>query len=172
MARPAPAHLGRIPASFGLRQIERVRRAYTSASEHRSERPGYAGMLEEMQWGLQNLEPARRDEADRRALEAMFIGPRTVKALGRLAGWAPRLTPALMAWGTPIALGWLVGEVRTEGTTNHLPQCSFRAGGGQALCEHVCRRPAEAFCTSRVARVRLDPDPDSMACTWSWGEQS
>jgi len=155
---------------FDRSRIRAARAAYTAVSGWRSQRDGFLGMVDEMQWGLEQLSPEQRDRADHRVLSSIFFGRAGLLALAAARAGAPGLTARTMAWSAPAALRWLVGEITTpEATRNELPRCEFRRVGGDSLCQQVCRRPTERFCASYVVSVRLDPEPNSLRCRWSWG---
>lgn len=154
---------------FGDWQIARVRAAYVKISDRPSPVPGYEGMIEEMAWGHANLDDEATAMTHESVLETAFFGRLGTFAIQR--GWklAPSMMAKVMSSASPTALEWLVGPIRAEGTTNVIPVCKFRQLGGPQMCEHVCRRPSEDFCARRTVPVQLEPDLDSLACTWTWG---
>jgi hypothetical protein len=151
-----------------LWQVARVRKAYTSVSGKRSPLSGRRGMLEEMRWGLAGLDDVDRRSADEGVLEAIFGSPAAARLLRWLWRAQPRRVAGWMAKGAPLALGWLVGPVEASAMGNVVPECAFRREGGADLCERVCRRPTESFCARRAVPVTLQPDPESLACRWTW----
>ena len=160
-----------LQSQFDAWQVRRARRAYQRISDNRSTFDGFKGMVEEMRWGINNLCVVDRDEADRLVLEGAFMGPLVLKVLQSAHKLAPGRMHHVMAAASPLTLHWLVGAIEHDGTTNIIPKCQFREAGGPQLCEHVCRRPSEAFCASRAVPVSLEPDPDSLGCTWRWGSE-
>ena len=130
-------------------------------------------MVEEMRWGLDNLEERSRDQADDRVLEAIFFGRPGLATLRLLARTRPGLAARLLSRGAPWVLRWLVGDIRPTGPAeDYLPRCEFRRVGGDDLCQRVCREPTERFTRERGIAVRLSPDPASPACRWTWLEEA
>ena len=150
-------------------QVGRVRRAYTSVGGPVSAAPGYAGMIEEMRRGLTHLSPPARRLADDRVLAAIFFGPIGVWSLRLLGRAAPGPTARALAAAAPLALAWLVGEIRWTGDRRDVvPECGFRRDGGPELCASVCKAPTERFCGDSGFPVVLTPDPESLRCDWDW----
>ena len=151
------------------RMLRASRRAYASVSGHRSPVEGLDGWLEELRWGLDHLDEVDRLEADRRVLTSLFFGSAVLALLRSAARVSPHGTARAIAHVTPRALRWLVGDASTRGTVNRVPSCTFRRKGGERLCEQVCRRPTEQFCAERLVPLRMQPEPGTLACTWTWG---
>jgi hypothetical protein len=153
-------------------QVGRVRKAYTRANDLVSERPGYVGMVDEMRRGLAELADTQRRHADDDVLNTIFFGgPGLTLLAAGFRRW-PKWTARTMARASVEALRFLVGPIEHDDahpTENHITRCEFRAAGGEPLCRQVCREPTERFCNDRGIPVRLEPDPDSLACRWTWG---
>ncbi len=151
-------------------QVRRARRAYTGVSARPAPAPGYAGMVAEMRRGLAELDEATRGRADDAVFDTIFFAPVGLAVLRAAARRWPDATARLAARAAPTTLRWLVGEVRyVAPAANHVPACAFRVAGGPDLCEHVCRRPTEAFLARQGLPIRFAPDPASQGCDWSWG---
>lgn len=149
----------------------RIRRAYRGGAVPKFPRAGFAGLIEEMQWGLAHLSEQQRREADARVFAALF-GGRCGAALLRSAWRAkPGVVEGWMARLSPTALHFLVGDFQfVHPRTNVVPHCAFRELGGEDLCLRVCKQPTEQFTATNLVPLRFTPDPQSMACTWHWGE--
>ncbi len=155
---------------YDASRVAAARAAYKSVSGRDSSTAGFAGMIEEMSWGLAHLSDRELELVDQRVLTTIFFGSFGLRALRLLRAAAYGPTGRLLASGSPLALRWLVGDIEQRGPRlNVVPMCEFRRAGGEALCERGCRRPAEAFCATHVIPLRLTPHPDSLACTWTWG---
>ncbi|MCP3979421.1 MAG: DUF4033 domain-containing protein [bacterium] len=155
---------------FGRWQIGRLRRAYTAVSGWRSDRPGYAGFVAELQWGLEHLSVERRTEADDAVFRAVLFGRLMVWIFRTMGGWFPRSTTRLFALATPTAFSFLTGPIRHTGKrTLAVPECRFHREGGQALCHHVCRAPVHRHFDWMRVPLRMEPDAASLHCDWRYG---
>ena len=127
-------------------------------------------MVEEMRSGWRVLDDLARAEADRRVLRAIFFGSVGLSALRALFRLAPSTAARLMSSASPVVLRFLVGVIEEAAPKHNVVRsCEFRRWGGEDLCEHVCRRPTEAFTRAHGIDVRLTPRADSLACDWAWG---
>jgi hypothetical protein len=154
-------------------RLRRFRRAYTKVSGQRSGKPGYAGLIEELRWGLEQLDPRTRERADEAVLRESFYGPLALAVLGTLGRVDSKRVARLLASGAPISLRFLVGEIERsddEPTVNHVPDCRFRREGGERLCREVCQRPTEAFARARGLPIVFEPHAEGHACRWTWGQ--
>jgi hypothetical protein len=164
----------RLRVTYDRWQVDRVRRAYLGAHDRTSSRTGYGAMVDEMSHGLASWSAAERDLADRRVLDTLFAGAPGVALLRAAFQRWPARAPVWMARTSVAALHFLVGSIGVDPVdpaVNRVARCAFREAGGPALCEHVCRRPTEAYCRAGGFPVKLDPDPGSLACRWTWGAE-
>lgn len=167
-------HAVEMPAEswFGGWQIRRLRRAYTGVSRWKSDQPGYAGFVAELQWGLANLPVAQRTKADDAVFRAVLFGPVMVWLFRELGTWLPQLTTRVFTLVTPWAFSFLTGPMeRTGARTIHVPACRFHREGGEALCHHVCRDPVHRYFTWMRVPLTLSPDRASLRCGWRYGPE-
>jgi hypothetical protein len=153
-------------------RLRSFRRAYTRVSGYRSPTPGYAGLLDELGWGLEHLDPHTRERADEAVLRVSFYGELAIAGL-ELLGRRTRLQARLLAAASPLTLRFLVGEIVLDADNprvNRLPSCRFRREGGERMCREVCREPTEAFTRARRLPVLLEPERAGHGCHWTWGQ--
>lgn len=150
-------------------QIRRARRAYTSVSGWHSAEPGYAGLLAELRWGLENLTPETRKRADNDLLTAILFGRASVATIRLLGALFPKGMARLFAAVSPWALYFLVDEIeRTGPYTETVPACRFNLEGGEDLCLQVCQAPVERFFKEMDVPVFLTPDLTAHRCSWRY----
>jgi hypothetical protein len=156
---------------YGRFQIARMRHAYTSISGWRSDVPGYDGLIAELRWGLNNLDPAKRHRADRAVLTAVLGGEIPVTAIHLFGAFAPDAMAWLFAETTPDAFGFLVGKMERDGADAlRIPRCRFASTAGRRVCLEVCRAPTQKFFNGIDIPLTMTPDMHSFECHWHYGK--
>lgn len=156
-------------------RVRALRAAYRRVVPVRSPRPGYAGMVDEIQEGTALLadDVVRLHAADHAVLEAAFFGAPSVGLLRALARRAPSALAAVLAQAAPVGFGFMVGGLEHSGPNeNFVPRCRFRTEGGPELCQSICKAGTERFCSDHLVPIRLQPSSQDMSCRWTWGDRA
>lgn len=155
---------------YGRWQIRRLRRAYTGVSGWHSPLEGYDGFVQELQWGLENLSPERREQADNAVLTAVLFGKFFVRLIRGVATWFPNLVARLFDFFTPTYFGFLIGPATRVGSVGlEIPVCRFESAGGRPLCLQVCRARTQVFFDRMRVPLAMTPDMQSHSCHWRYG---
>lgn len=154
---------------YDAMQIRRARRAYTAVSEWHSPEPGYDGLIQELTWGLANLDDDVRKQADDDLLTAILFGKVSVSIIRALGATFPKVMARIFAFASPWALYFLVNQIdRTGPYTESVPACRFNLTGGEDLCLQVCKAPVERFFKAMDVPVFLTPDLAEHSCSWKY----
>eukprot|EP00741_Cyanophora_paradoxa_P007559 tig00001155_g7311.t1 len=143
----------------------------------KSDKPGFAGLVEECRYMMIQRGPEEQREAVKKMLASIFFPPYGTAISRRIASVTPpRWAARLNAVVTPVFCSWLVGECeRNEapdgGEGVLIKKCRFlEESGCKGLCVNMCKLPTTSFFTDVLGvPLKMTPDFETYECQMSFG---